>query len=96
MELFCLFSCWRIGQFCLGQTMYILLPEFLELQEPFRSTTQVEGLQCCEHMMVSGNNCLDLCADMVKEVLRVCVWGLVARMNVLVSEKACLGSEFCA
>lgn len=96
MELFCLFSCWRIGQFRLGQTTYILLPEFLELGEPFGSTARVEGLQCCERMTVSGNDCLDLRADTVKEVSRARVWGLVACMNILVSEKACLGGEFCA
>ena len=38
---------------------------------------------------------VDLCIDAVEEVTRACVWGLMADMNILVSEEVRLGSEFC-
>ena len=93
-ELVCTFGCWSIRQLRLRQTPHILFAKFKELQAPFRSTTQIKGLQHLERMAVFGCNGLYLEVVADQEVLRASIWDLVADVHILVFEEMCLGGEF--
>ena len=94
MELIRMFLSWGVGQRCLGQTAYVLFPKFLELRTPLGFTAGVEHLEGGKRTAIFGGDGVDSRVDTVEEVAGARVRSLVANMNILVFEDACLGSKF--